>query len=197
MLFRVPKSSMHEINQEGAWVPIETPISHHYFSLIANNLITMVSVECLWLHVNENIFIHMFASLIVEWTIQRRIFLFIVLEHDVNIASWIVEIYFFLLYMLQWKRRKKCFTFTFFFWLFLGYIGTTFLQKKRHFIYAFNSGNWEGKKTIVFLVLASLLPPAFGDILKVFESMVMIVFQSIFHSEKYINNVFLFFKNYF
>jgi hypothetical protein len=91
----VPKSSMHEINQEGAWVPIETPISHHYFSLIANNLITMVSVECLWLHVNENIFIHIFASLIVEWTIQRRIFLFIVLEHDVNIASWIVEIFFF------------------------------------------------------------------------------------------------------
>ena len=133
----MPKSSMHEINQEGAWVPIETPISHHYFSLIANNLITMVSVECLWLHVNENIFIHIFASLIVEWTIQRRIFLFIVLEHDVNIASWIVEIYFFLLYMLQWKRRKKCFTFTFFFLAFFGIYRNNIFAKEKTFYLSF------------------------------------------------------------
>jgi hypothetical protein len=31
----------------------------------------------------------------------------------------------------------------------------------------------------------------------VFESVVVIVFQSVFNSEKYINNIFLFFKNYF
>jgi hypothetical protein len=31
----------------------------------------------------------------------------------------------------------------------------------------------------------------------VFGSVVVVAFQSAFHSEKYINNVFLFFKNYF
>jgi hypothetical protein len=31
----------------------------------------------------------------------------------------------------------------------------------------------------------------------VFGSVVAVAFQSVFYSEKYINNVFLFFKNYF
>ena len=31
----------------------------------------------------------------------------------------------------------------------------------------------------------------------VFESVVVVAFQSVFHSEKYANNIFLFFKNYF
>jgi hypothetical protein len=30
-----------------------------------------------------------------------------------------------------------------------------------------------------------------------FRSVVVVVFQSVFHSEKYVNDVFLFFKNYF
>jgi hypothetical protein len=85
--------------------------------------------------------------LIVEWTIQRRIFLFVVLEHDVNIASWIVEIFFFTIYAPMKKEKEMLYFYLFFFGFFLGYIGTTFLQKKRHFIYPFNSGNWEGKKT--------------------------------------------------
>jgi hypothetical protein len=137
MLFRVPKSSMHEINQEGAWVPIETPISHHYFSLIANNLITMVSVECLWLHVNENIFIHIFASLIVEWTIQRRIFLFIVLEHDVNIASWIVEIYFFFTIYAPMKKEKEMLYFYLFFLAFFGIYRNNIFAKEKTFYLCF------------------------------------------------------------
>ena len=29
------------------------------------------------------------------------------------------------------------------------------------------------------------------------KSVVVVVFQNVFHSEKYINNIFLFFKNYF
>jgi hypothetical protein len=133
----VPKSSMHEINQEGAWVPIETPISHHYFSLIANNLITMVSVECLWLHVNENIFIHIFASLIVEWTIQRRIFLFIVLEHDVNIASWIVEIYFFFTIYAPMKKEKEMLYFYLFFLVFFGIYRNNIFAKEKTFYLSF------------------------------------------------------------
>jgi hypothetical protein len=32
---------------------------------------------------------------------------------------------------------------------------------------------------------------------RVFGSVVVVVFQSAFHSEKYANNIFLFFKNYF
>ena len=31
----------------------------------------------------------------------------------------------------------------------------------------------------------------------IFTNVVVVVFQSVFHSEKYINNVFLFFKNNF
>jgi hypothetical protein len=130
----VPKSSMHEINQEGAWVPIETPISHHYFSLIANNLITMVSVECLWLHVNENIFIHIFASLIVEWTIQRRIFLFIVLEHDVNIASWIVEIFFFYYICSNEKGERNALLLPFFLAFFGIYRNNIFAKEKTFYL---------------------------------------------------------------
>jgi hypothetical protein len=75
--------------------------------------------------------------LIVEWTIQRRIFLFVVLEHDVNIASWIVEIFFFYYICSNEKGERNALLLPFFFSFFLGYIGTTFLQKKRHFIYPF------------------------------------------------------------
>jgi hypothetical protein len=45
------------------------------------------------------------------------------------------------------KKEKEMLYFYLFFWAFLGYIVTIFLQKKRHFIYPFNSGNLEGKKT--------------------------------------------------
>jgi len=33
--------------------------------------------------------------------------------------------------------------------------------------------------------------------ISVFKSVIVIVFQNIFHLEKYFNNIFLFFKNYF
>ena len=33
--------------------------------------------------------------------------------------------------------------------------------------------------------------------LKMFESVVVVAFQSFFHSEEYANNIFLFLKNYF
>jgi hypothetical protein len=32
---------------------------------------------------------------------------------------------------------------------------------------------------------------------RVFGNVIVVVFQNAFHSEKYVNNVFLFFKNYF
>jgi len=35
------------------------------------------------------------------------------------------------------------------------------------------------------------------DHLRVFESVIVVAFQSAFHSEKYANNIFLFFKNHF
>jgi len=34
-------------------------------------------------------------------------------------------------------------------------------------------------------------------ILEVFENIVAVIFQSVFHSEMHQNNIFLFFKNYF
>jgi hypothetical protein len=37
----------------------------------------------------------------------------------------------------------------------------------------------------------------FKTIKRVFESVVVVAFQSAFHSEKYANNIFLFFKNHF